>query len=83
MSRVFFNARDSRFFISARFLWLPILFILGFLVARLSAQDVEASCSVTCSMEQLANVRVDSLECVMDGASPVECLARAKLEHCR
>jgi hypothetical protein len=83
MSRVFLNARDSRFFTGDPFLWLLIIFILGFLIARLSAQEVEASCRVTCSIEQMANVRVESLECVMDGASPVECLARAKLEHCR
>ena len=61
---------------------LIVALLLGLLIARLAAQEVEAACRVTCSPEQMANVRMDSLDCVIDGSSPVECLERAKLEHC-
>ena len=64
-----------------------VFFLVGIIAGAILTHQVMAQPAVSdhagCTAQQMVDVRLDSMDCVIEGSHPVECLARARQEHCR
>lgn len=56
---------------------------IGLFLSAWTGAEVVARYREQCTPAAITDIRIDSAECVAEGSAPLDCVERAKLEHCQ